>query len=356
MIHVTKPFLPPFEEYKELIEGVFKREWLTNNGPLVQELEVKLRKKLAIPFLNFCGNGTVVLQIALKALNITGEVITTPFSYVATTSAILWENCKPVFVDINEKDFNIDVELIESKITNSTQAILATHVYGNPCDVEAIEALANKYNLKVIYDAAHAFGVTYKGKSLLGFGDISTCSFHATKIFHTVEGGAITCNNAELNKIIVMRRSFGHIGDDHFLLGINGKNSEMHAAMGICNLKYFDSIKEERKQISKWYKEELGNLVQYPEPLDGTDYNYSYFPIALKDEATLLKVIGALAFEEITPRRYFYPSLNNLPYLDEKQPCPIAESVSLRALSLPLYFGLAKQDVLKITSIIKSQL
>jgi len=253
MITVTKPFLPDQEQYLNYIKGIWERGWLTNNGPLVQELEEKLKDYLGVKHVIYVNNGTIALQIALKALEQKGEIITTPFSYVATTNSILWEGCTPVFADVKESDFNIDPEKIESLINAKTTGILATHVYGNPCDVDAIEKIARKHNLKVIYDGAHAFGTLYNGKQLLSYGDLVTCSFHATKIFHTIEGGAILTNDDELARKMVLYRQFGHIGDDYFSIGINGKSSEMHAAMGLCLLPLMDRFMEKRKSIADLY-------------------------------------------------------------------------------------------------------
>src|SRR5690606_27065948 len=241
MIPVTKPFLPKVEEYDKYLASIWERQWLTNNGPLVNEFELKLKEYLDVNHLLYVSNGTIALQIAIKALELSGEIITTPFSFVATTSSIVWEGCKPVFVDIDSETFNIDPRKIESAITPSTSAILATHVYGNPCDIDAIQKIADKYNLKVIYDAAHCFGTKYKGKSVFDYGDISTTSFHATKLFHSIEGGAVFTRCPELLKKMSFIRNFGHNGPSDFKeLGLNGKNSEFHAAMGLCNLNYVD--------------------------------------------------------------------------------------------------------------------
>jgi dTDP-4-amino-4,6-dideoxygalactose transaminase len=242
-ITVTKPFVPPFGEFQTYLQGVWEREWFTNNGPLVNELELKLKEKLDVDHLLFLSNGTIALQIAIRALDLQGEIITTPFSYVATTSSIVWERCDPVMVDICPDTLNIDPEKIEQAITSRTSAILATHVFGNPCDVEAIEKIAEKHQLRVIYDAAHAFGTQYKNRSLLSYGDVSTCSFHATKLFHTIEGGAVTTSNPDILKNMAMMRNFGHSSlTDFGGVGVNGKNSEVHAAMGLTNLKYVDEI------------------------------------------------------------------------------------------------------------------
>lgn len=354
MINVTKTFLPPFEEYTAMLKRAWDKGWITNNGELSLELEQKLKSYLGVKNLLFCNNGTSVLQMSLKALNITGEVITTPFSYVATTTAILWENCKPVFVDINEKNFCIDATKIEKAITPVTQAILATHVYGYPCDVIAIEEIAKKYDLKIIYDAAHAFGTEIYGKSLLNYGDISTCSFHATKLFHTGEGGCVVTKNDELADKLYLYRHFGHTGDDYFSIGINAKNSELHSAMGLCNFKYIDEILQTRK--SQWlrYKSVFygKNELQLLEPEDNIKYNYAYFPLIFPSEGKMLQVVDILKSKHILPRRYFYPALNTLPYLDNYQPSPIAESVAKRVICLPLFYELTSENQDMITNLI----
>ncbi|MBU3677771.1 MAG: aminotransferase class I/II-fold pyridoxal phosphate-dependent enzyme, partial [Chitinophagaceae bacterium] len=250
MIPVTKPFAPPIQEYTKLLEGVWQRNWFTNNGPLVNDFELKIKKKLNLPHFLFTGNGTIAIQLAIKALNLKGKIVTTPFSYVATTSSIAWENCTPVFADIDPATFNIDPTQIEQFIDRETTAILATHCFGNPCAITAIEQIAQKHGLKVIYDAAHAFGTTYKGKSVFAYGDISTTSFHATKLFHTIEGGGLFTMNPDLLRTMAYMRNFGHDGPEHFVgLGINGKNSEFHAAMGLLNLHYVDEIMEKRKEL-----------------------------------------------------------------------------------------------------------
>jgi dTDP-4-amino-4,6-dideoxygalactose transaminase len=353
MINVTKTFLPSFDEYTSTLKKAWDNAWITNNGLLVQELELKLKEYLDVPNLWFCNNGTVVLQMALKALNITKEVITTPFSYVATTNAILWEGCTPVYVDINKDTYCIDADKIEQAITENTQAILATHVYGFPCDIEKIEAIAKKHNLKVIYDAAHAFGCEYKGKSLLAYGDITTCSFHATKLFHTVEGGCIICNDEELAKKLFLYRSFGHIGDDYYSLGINGKNSEMHAAMGLCVLPKMAELIDRRENIFSIYDQEL-NFKKISKPTFSGDfkYNFAYYPVVFESEEILLKVRKALLDAEVSTRRYFYPSLNKLPFVESKQCCCFSEGISERVLSLPIYFDLPTEDIIRISRII----
>jgi len=357
MINVTKPKLPPLDEYVQYLRGIWEREQLTNNGPLVLELEAKLREFLNVQYLWFLSNGTVALQIAIKALNLKGEIITTPFSYVATTSSIVWENCEPIFVDIEPDSLTIDPNLIEDKITESTSAILATHVYGNPCDVLAIQKIANAHNLKVIYDAAHAFGVKYKGSSILEYGDFSTLSFHATKLFHTVEGGAIVTNNPDLAHKASYLRNFGHNGQEEFFgLGINGKNSEFHAAMGLCLLPMVKDIISCRKKISEKYDELLKDIpIAKPKIREYTEYNYSYYPIFFKSEESLLRVRANLNKRGIFPRRYFYPSLSKLPYVSN-QHVPVSEDVSRRVLCLPLFLGLEDDKISEISDIIRESL
>lgn len=353
MINVTKPFLPPQEEYNNKIKGIWDRTWLTNHGPLVQELEEKLRLYLEVPSIHFVTNGTMALQLAIKALNLTGEVITTPFSFVATTTAVLWGNCTPVYVDIRPDTLCIDADKIEEVITEKTSAILATHVYGIPCDVEKIDRIAKKYNLKVIYDAAHAFGVKFKGKSILRYGDISTLSFHATKVFHTVEGGGIVNNRgSEINGKIQMVRNFGMQEGKFVVEGINAKNSEFHAAMGLCNLDYIDVNFKKRKSISELYNKLLNPSIRVICEKNSIEYNYAYYPIVLKNEEMLEKVVNLLKSERINTRRYFYPSLNKLPYIESKYKCQLSEDISKRVLCLPLYADLSLEDVKRIATLV----
>jgi dTDP-4-amino-4,6-dideoxygalactose transaminase len=346
MIPVTKPFLPPIEEYKEYIDGIYQRQWLTNNGPLVNELELKLKDHLNISHLLYLGNGTIAIQIAIKALGLKGEIITTPFSYVATTSSMVWEGCKPVFVDVDKETLNIDPSKIEEAISNDTTAILATHVYGNPCDIDAIQKIADKHSLKVIYDAAHCFGTKYKGNSVFEYGDISTTSFHATKLFHTIEGGAVITKNPELLQKMSYLRNFGHDGPEKFeSIGINGKNSEFHAAMGLVNLKHIESIYESRKKQSLYYDIALKNLNHVkPKIQKDAEFNYAYYPILLPNQKIALEIIEELNKNWVYPRRYFYPSLNLLNYVDN-MPMPVAESASARVLCLPLFHTLTYEEI-----------
>jgi dTDP-4-amino-4,6-dideoxygalactose transaminase len=346
MINVTKPFLPPFEEYRHLLEGIWSRNWLTNNGPLVNSLELKLKEYLDIPYLLFVTNGTIALQLAIKALDLRGEIITTPFSYVATTSSIVWEGASPVFVDIQPDTLNIDPAKIEAAITPRTRGIMATHVYGNPCDVKAIGAIAAKHGLKVIYDGAHAFGSQYENKSLFAYGDVTTASFHATKLFHTVEGGAVTCTDPEVLKKMAYMRNFGHESPEEFAcVGINGKNCEFHAAMGLLNLNYIDAILADRKENSLYYDSQLVNLkVGRITIKPGVKFNYSYYPVVFQSERELLKAQEELNKNNIFPRRYFKPSLNTLNYV-ERGSTPISEDIVNRVICLPLFYGITHQEI-----------
>jgi dTDP-4-amino-4,6-dideoxygalactose transaminase len=353
MINVTRSYLPEFQEYAEMIAGIWDNNHLTNRGQLALRLEKEICEKINARNLLFVSNGTIAIQLALKAMEITGEVITTPFSYVATTTALLWENCKPVFCDIDEHTFCIDAEKIEQLITSRTTAILATHVYGIPCDIEKIELIAKKHHLKVIYDAAHAFGVNYKGNSILNYGDVSTCSFHATKLFHTVEGGSITTNYPELLKKISLLHSFGHVGDDYFTQGINGKNSEFHAAMGLCNLPKLEQFISSRMESSEHYSYLLDqSKITRPIIPDETEYNYAYYPVVFESEEILLKVKNKLTENQINSRRYFFPSLNKLPYLEHSNSCPISEDIAKRVLCLPLYYSLEPAIIENISKIV----
>ncbi|WP_417860771.1 DegT/DnrJ/EryC1/StrS family aminotransferase [Winogradskyella sediminis] len=357
MINVTKTFLPPQEDYQAILKRAWDIGWMTNRGQLVKELEATIKSYLAVPNLTLTTNGTLPIQIAIKALGLSDEIITTPFSYVATTSSIVWESCTPVFVDINENYLTIDETKIEAAITDKTSAILATHVFGNPCAVEEIEHIAEKHNLKVIYDAAHCFGVTYKGKSIFEYGDVSTCSFHATKIFHTGEGGCWVTNNNELQKRLFYHHNFGHNGPENFYgLGINAKMSELQAAMGLAVFPHIDEIFENRKKVVNHYQKLLSNNnLKQLKIRAGTEWNYHYFPVIFETEKQLLKVMQALNDKQIFPRRYFYPSLNTLNYVNQCR-LPISENISKKILCLPNYFDLHKRDIELIVSIIKKVL
>ncbi|MEO7975764.1 DegT/DnrJ/EryC1/StrS family aminotransferase [Flavobacterium sp.] len=357
MINVTKTFLPPINEYNQQVQRAWDNEWLTNRGELVLELEEKLRTYLSSTTILVTNNGTIPLQIALKLLANKGEVITTPFSYAATSAAIVWENCTPVFVDIDPEYLTIDETKIEAAITNKTTAILATHVFGNPCNVIAIEAIAKKHNLKVIYDAAHCFGVKYNDKSIFDYGDVSTCSFHATKLFHTGEGGAMFAKNKDLQHQLFYSHNFGHNGPLAFHgLGINGKMSELQAAMGLAVLPYIDTIINERKKVVDYYNDKLDfSKIQGLKIRANTVWNYSYYPVIFENEEQLLLVQKALNENQIFPRRYFYPSLNTIEYTNGLA-MPISESIASRILCLPLYVNLSVTDAARIITLVNKSL
>ena len=354
MIPVTKPFLPPREEFEEYLRGIWQRNWLTNNGPLVLDLEAALRDYLKVPHLLYVANGTIALQMAIKALGLKGEILTTPFSYVATTSSIVWEGCTPVFVDIDNSTFNIDPDRIEDTITPRTTAILATHCFGNACDIEAIGYIAKKHNLKVIYDGAHAFGTLFRQQSVFLYGNITTASFHATKLYHTVEGGAVVTQDPELHKRLAYMRNFGHDGPAKFNgVGINGKNSEFHAAMGHCNLKFIQSIMERRAAQWIYYENLLKQSdVQLQTIKSYCQHNYAYFPIVFPTEQMVSMAMKALEHKEIFTRRYFYPSLSQLDYVNHL-PTPVSDSIARRILCLPLYHDLSPEEQDFIVKIIQ---
>ncbi|HKK87617.1 MAG TPA: DegT/DnrJ/EryC1/StrS family aminotransferase [Saprospiraceae bacterium] len=357
MIPVTKPFMPPKKQYQKYLDGIWEREFLTNNGPLVQELEQKLKEYLDLENLLYLSNGTIALQIAIKALGLKGDIITTPFSYVATTSSIVWEGCTPVFVDIDPNTFNINPALIGDAITEQTTGILATHVFGNPCDIEAIQAIADKHDLKVIYDASHCFGTQYKGKSVFNYGDVSTTSFHATKLFHTVEGGAVFTNDEDLNYRMSRMRNFGHAGFEQFDgVGINGKNSEFHAAMGLCNLVYIGKILASRKNQCLQYDKQLADFPIHSVTVQkDSKWNCAYYPVIFESEAVALRVKVALEQNDIFPRRYFYPSLDTLEYVKTEK-VRVSKDISERILCLPLYYTLEEDEIMTVSKTISKTL
>lgn len=357
-INVTKPFLPPIQKYKESLDQIWASEWLTNNGPFCTKLESEIKSFLDVPNFLMVSNGTIALQLAYKALGLSGEVITTPFTYVATISSLVWENCTPIMVDIDPETLNIDPKKIEAAITPNTTAILGVHVFGNPCDVEAIDEIAKRHKLKVIYDAAHAFGAKYKGKTLFAYGDASTASFHATKLFSTGEGGGIFFAEQEQHDICARMRNFGHTSPTSFEgVGINGKVSEFHAAFGLINIAYVPEIISKRKEISEIYTRELAGLVKNQQIVDGCEYNYSYYPVIFKSEEELLRVLNALAEENINIRRYFYPSLETLPYINgNSQNVSTSSDIACRIACLPLFPSLSLENQMRIIEIIKSVL
>jgi dTDP-4-amino-4,6-dideoxygalactose transaminase len=357
MIPVTKPYLPNQKKYQKYVADIFQRQWLTNNGLLVQEFEQQLKDYLRLDNLLYVSNGTIALQIAIKALDLQGEIITTPFSYVATTSSIVWEGCTPVFADIDKDTLNIDPQNIEASITNRTSAILATHCFGNACEIDKIDKIAQKHNLKVIYDAAHCFGTMYKGKSIFEYGDVSTTSLHATKLMHSVEGGIIFAKDNNVLERMAYMRNFGHDGPEKFNgVGINGKNSEFHAAMGLCVLEDIESILQKRKGQSKIYDSLLASLpIQKQKIQKNCNFNYAYYSILFKNESATLKVKEFLEANNIYPRRYFHPTLSSLDYVKITR-TPISDDISSRILCLPLYFNLTETEQEFISKILKNVL
>ena len=353
-VHVTRALLPSFEDYTYLLEQVFATRHLTNHGALSIRLEKELAAWLGVNFLALCANGTLALQLALRLAGLAGQkIITTPFSYVATVSALLWEGCTPVFADIDEETLCLDPKAAAAKIEADIAGILPVHVYGNICDVDALERLAADSGLRLLYDAAQCFGGLFRDRSVLDYGEWAIGSLHATKVFHTVEGGYVVCpSRKDLEKLRHMR-ACGHRGDEHFMLGLNAKLSELHAAMGLCLLgKVTDNIAG-RKKVSALYDALLPERgLRRPKLRPGLVYNHAYYPVIFDSEKILLRVAGALKRENIFPRRYFCPALNTLPYLPERQACPVAESLAPRVLCLPLYTELEERDVERIAHLI----
>lgn len=356
-ITVTKPYLPPKEEFFKYISDIFDRGILTNQGPNVKKLELELSEYLGVNNFHYVTNGTIALQLALEALGIRdGEVITTPFTYVATISSILWQRCTPVFVDIEPGNFTIDSTKIEEAITPNTRAIMPVHVFGYACDVDAIQKIANEYNLKVIYDAAHSFGSFYKNKALVSYGDISTLSFHATKLFHTIEGGACVVKDQNISDKINLMIQFGYNKSNFDCLGINAKQDEFNAAMGLVNFNHINEIIQIRKKNVELYDSLLNGKLIRPKKNNKLEYNYSYYPVVFESEETLLRILRQLSRENIFPRRYFYPSLNKLTYLEKRFYCPVSEDISQRIACLPLYAELSSDDIERICDIILKSL
>lgn len=358
-ITVTRPTLPPYEEYAALLRGIWTRNHLTNAGPLVLELEARLAERLGVKHCLFVSNGTIALQLAFRALELRGEVITSPFSYVATTSSIAWEGCTPVFADVEPDTLTLDPARAEAAVTERTTAIVATHVYGNPCDIDGLAEVARRRGLRLVYDAAHAFGAEFGGRALSAHGDVSTLSFHATKLFHTVEGGAVVTDDDEIAHRVAYLRNFGHDGYERFQgIGINGKNSELHAAMGLCLLPQVPQIIAERRMLSLRYDARLLSHadVRRPAIRPGTTYNHAYHPILLPNDAVVRTVQAHLEANGVLSRRYFYPSLSgSLPYVAPGD-VPIARDAADRVLCLPLYTGLAPADVDRIAGLVCSSL
>ena len=357
MILVTKSYLPQKKKLLHYIDQIYSSHRLTNNGPLTQELETKLASYLGVRNIILVANGTLALQVAYKALNIQGSAITTPFSFPATTSSLVWESIEPIFADIERKTWNIDPKEIEKNITQNTSAIVPTHIFGNPCFVEEIQKIANRNNLKVIYDGAHAFGVRYKGESVLNWGDATTLSFHATKLFHTIEGGAIVTNNDALAEKIRLMINFGIAGEEEINgLGINAKFNEFQAAMGLCNLDEIELINDEREKIWNCYYEQLKDEFNFQERNEFCTNNCSYFPVIFENEKLLLSARKKLNDSNIFPRRYFYPTLDQLPYVSSKKQMVFAKDIASRVLCLPLYPSLKTEVIDKICRIIANKL
>ena len=357
MINVTKTYLPSKAKYQRYVDEIYANGWITNNGPLVEKLEKRLAEYLGVKNIILVANGTAALEIAYRALDLKGYAITTPFSFVATTSSLVTNGLKPLFADIDPQTLDMDPDNVSDLITSNTSAIIPVHVFGNACDVEAIDKIAQKHNLKVVYDAAHAFGVKYKGESILSYGDISTLSFHATKLFHTIEGGALIINDDILVEKARFLINFG-IEDVESIpeLGTNAKMNEFEAAMGLCMLDEMEEISQKRKEVYERYKKELEGLVQIQAQNPYSTHNYGYFPIVLKDEEQTLKVQKALNEKKIFPRRYFYPSLDTLNYIEPKQYSPISRGISKRILALPIYPKLKENEQKIIIKIIKDNL
>ncbi len=357
-IHVTKAIVPDPAEYTAHVMRILSSRHLTNIGSYAKTLEDKLRAFLGVPYLLLCTNGTLSLQLALRAAKLPGrEVITTPFSYVASVSALLWEGCTPVFGDIDEETLCLDPRSLENARTDKTAGVLPVHIYGNACDVEGIAAFADRHKLTTIYDAAQAFGSTYKGESLLSCGDFATASFHATKVFHTVEGGGVICKSDAAHKELQLLRAFGHVGDEHYTLGINAKLTEPHAAMGLCLL---DTVADNiggRKRVSQIYDALFpAQGLRKPRLREGLEYNHAYYPVIFDTEAAMKKALNSLNRQNIFPRRYFFPALNTLSYLETRQQCPVAEDLCTRVLCLPLYAELEERDVERIMQMVRKAL
>lgn len=360
MIPVNKPYLPAFEQYTKYLSRVYDNGWLTNNGPLVQELKVRLEEYLGVRNLLLVANGTLAMQLAYKVFSLHGNAVTTPFTFVATSSSLVWEGICPKFADVDPKTYNLCPSNAEMMLDEQTTAIVPVHVYGNPCDVESFEQIGKKHKVKVIYDAAHAFGVKINKNSVLNYGDASTLSFHATKVFHSVEGGAVIFKNSDDYERAMLMTNFGidtktmNIVDG----GINTKMSEVHAAMGLAVLDNIDEILRHRTALFELYCHELGELAL--QPIWGKEVlkNGAYMPITFANNLQCIDVLNSLAKESIIARRYFSPSLNkveehcNFP----KQDCPISESLADRTLCLPLYYDLSEAEVKKIVSVIKMSL
>lgn len=363
LITVTSPLIPPLEEFTPYLEDIWKRKWLTNNGYYHQELEKALCEYLKVPYISLFTNGTLPLMAALQALRITGEVITTPYSFVATTHSLWWNGIKPVFVDIDPVTCNLDPDKIEAAITPKTTAIMPVHVYGNPCDTKRIQEIADKYGLKVIYDAAHAFGVEVDGKSILNEGDMSTLSFHATKTYNTIEGGALVCHDEKTKQRIDYLKNFGFAGETTVVApGINGKMDEVRSAYGLLGLKHVDAAIAKRKEVASIYREKLQNVkgIQFLNDIEGVKHNYSYFPIFINEKEYRMsrdELYFKMKADNVHGRRYFYPLISTFSTyrgLDSSriENLPMSHKVANSVICLPMHHELSKEDIERILSFI----
>lgn len=365
-ITVTSPLLPSLEDFIPYLQDIWDRKWVTNNGHYHQELEKALCEYLKVPYISLFTNGTLPLMCALQALRITGEVITTPYSFVATTHSLWWNGIKPIFVDINPETCNIDPEKIEAAITPKTTAIMPVHVYGKPCDTERIQAIADKYGLKVIYDAAHAFGVEIGGESILNAGDMSTLSFHATKVFNTVEGGALICHDEKMKRRIDYLKNFGFAGETEVIApGINGKMDEIRSAYGLLNLRQVDIAITARQKVANAYRNALRSVegISFMEDMLEVRHNYSYFPIfidAQKYRMTRDELYYKMREQDVLGRRYFYPLISDFSTyrgLDSAKPenLPLAHKVANSVICLPMYYGLTEEEISIVINVIKGR-
>ncbi|MCQ2959611.1 MAG: DegT/DnrJ/EryC1/StrS family aminotransferase [Bacteroidales bacterium] len=363
-ITVTSPLLPPLEEFVPYLQKIWDNKWLTNNGEMHQELEKQLAEYLGVEYISLFSNGTLALITALQALNVTGEVITTPYSFVATSHSIWWNKTTPVFVDVEPQFFNIDVSKIEAAITEKTTAIMPVHVYGNPCDVDAIQKIADKYHLKVIYDAAHAFGVKKDGNSILNYGDLSVLSFHATKVFSTIEGGAVICHSEEMKHHIDNLKNFGFRGETTVEEpGINAKLNEVQAAYGLLSLRYIDDAIAKRKKIVELYRTLLHDVkgISFLPDQENVISNYAYFPIFVNEAEYGMSrdaLYNKLREHNILGRRYFYPLISSFePYKNYPsascENLPVANKIAEQVICMPLYPELTFDDVFFIVKNIK---
>lgn len=357
-INVTKSLLPDRKRFDGYVDRILESGWFTNRGTLVRELEHRLETYLGVKNLVLVSNGTLALQVAYKLLGLTGEVITTPFTFIATASSLVWNGLEVVFADIDPRTFNIDPARIEGQITARTSAIVPVHVFGNPCELERIQQIAEKYKLKVVYDAAHAFGTTYQGKSVLEWGDVSTLSFHATKIFHTIEGGALIIRDEALCEQARKMINFGITGPESIVaLGVNTRMNEFQAAMGLTLLDQMEEVQQKREKLFQLYNSLLGDRLPRPQWNPHANHNHHYYPVLFESEAVLKRVEKALQARNIFPRRYFYPSLDELDFLNARSgEMEVSRDISHRILCLPFFEGLEETECQEICQIIRDNL